>query len=490
MNSHKSAIPAFLIFSLLTLIALATFLSLAGTSCIKPRDHSLLLVSILRAGEFDILTGPYSRLQFFHPGPLLFYVLRLLSWPITIFYPVSSSIYGAQFALNLLCLFSSILILLGTLGKRFALVLLCCVLLTFFRTNSEIFFDFWGPSSIVFPALLFFVACYSGAKGSLSALLLASATFSLCTQTHLGSAGSLLPVAAISLFSFLKHTKQPRIRSLLCLLILVLILWFPVLLDYFRYGSESNLLALYQFLVSEKSLLSTNEVLQYYSQYFGLPFRPFFHKEKVLLFVTIPVLSLVLSFVYNKKLFSLSALLCASTVFGFLSCYGITEGTFSYLLWFTFAPVALYLAIIADSLLRMTSYIGTQAFLLVSLVCLSSFMTYERYSLPQQNCQSQVDEGLSSFDFPNDEVLQIHLDSNSTWPLASSVALFLQQNNYAFCVERKWNYVFGPHRACENSTKSNRIIVSKKSKPKLLKSGYREIQIKRGFFYFKDSRSL
>lgn len=180
-------------------------------------DEALLEIYTLHAAHGVLRVGPYSRFQWNHPGPALFYLLAPG-------YAASGfredSLFATSLIVNLACAAVLLLCLrrFGGAGAAYAAVLWLGVL--YFRTGHVPGWDFgdllgssWNPHIAMLPLAILVVLCAALASGELIVLPAMTAVASLVVQTHVG----FLPVsAAVSLSAIgvyaLTHTAgRPEI---------------------------------------------------------------------------------------------------------------------------------------------------------------------------------------------------------------------------------------------------------------------------------------
>lgn len=210
-------------------------------------DHALLELGTLKASQGKQLLGPYSRFQWNHPGPMLFYVF------VPFYLLCHHSVVGIHLAalcLNLICFFFMYRM---TKRSESRYQCSCLVLLfTFFLvyTGHEFFVTPLNPLVTVMPfgCLLFLLALL--ASGYLAYLPIVVLFGSLLVQSHIGYA---MTVAVLGLFTLLLialtpflNTSKPGQRMqpgskrwawlLLGSTLLAVLLWLPTMIE--QYSSQ------------------------------------------------------------------------------------------------------------------------------------------------------------------------------------------------------------------------------------------------------------
>lgn len=156
-------------------------------------DWALLELRIRDVGSGDTpLTGPYSRYDWYHPGPAMFWLLA----PV---YRLAGSDAGAMYAaaavLNIVAVVGACVVA-RRLGGRPLLVVVGVVLAIAAAGGASEYADPWNPYLIVLPLVLFLLAAAAMAAGDPWALPVAVAAGAFVVQSHVGNA---VVVAAVGI---------------------------------------------------------------------------------------------------------------------------------------------------------------------------------------------------------------------------------------------------------------------------------------------------
>ena len=149
------AFPGAIALALLPLVVSAIAL-VAGSTYRPVADDAWIELQIRDIGHHAVLLGPYSRFGWFHPGPLLYYVLWLP-------YRLTGS-SGASLALAALTLNALVVAAIAFVARRrggLPLVFVTLFLIGLLTANEGAQFtrDVWNPLITVLPfVLLVFVA--------------------------------------------------------------------------------------------------------------------------------------------------------------------------------------------------------------------------------------------------------------------------------------------------------------------------------------------
>ena len=130
------------------------------------------------------LTGPYSRYDWYHPGPLLFWLLAPLY---RLGGASAGSMHAAAAVLNVVAVIGSC-VLARRLGGRPLLVVTGVVLAVAIAGSASEYADPWNPYLTVLPLVLFLLAAASVAAGDPWALPVMAAAGSFVVQSHIGHA--------------------------------------------------------------------------------------------------------------------------------------------------------------------------------------------------------------------------------------------------------------------------------------------------------------
>src|SRR5688572_6286654 len=157
-------------------------------------DMALLELYTRQASRSEALLGPYSRFQWNHPGPTMFYVFRPL-------YELSGgrfeSLRVSALLLNLLCLAALLAIVWRRAGPTLLLPLAIALALYLFRV-PDVLVSPWNPHLLLLPLAVLFLACAAVLEGDVRFTVVAVAAASFLVQAHLSvtpTAGALTAVA-------------------------------------------------------------------------------------------------------------------------------------------------------------------------------------------------------------------------------------------------------------------------------------------------------
>jgi hypothetical protein len=210
-------------------------------------DMALLELYTRQAIRGELLLGPYSRFQWHHPGPLMFYLTSPL-------YDVSgdrfASLRVSALLLNIGCLVSSLAII-RRYGGRALLLSTGATLALFLWRVSDVLVSPWNPHLLLLPLVLLLVCCAALMEGTASLLVAIVTLASFLIQTHLSIAptvGVAIMASVVVLIARLNIGRERHAfsRALNWSLWAGLCLWFLPLAEQIT-SANGNLSTLYQF---------------------------------------------------------------------------------------------------------------------------------------------------------------------------------------------------------------------------------------------------
>lgn len=157
-------------------------------------DDALLEAKVREVGHHLVLVGPYSRFQWHHPGPALFYLLA-----------VPYRILGSQpFALNVgaLLVATASIALIGWLvwrrvGAGAVWWTMAVTGIYLWALGPDVLRTPWNPWITILPLLALVMLVWSVLGGSTSAYPAAAAVGTFLVQSHVGFAGTVATMLAI-----------------------------------------------------------------------------------------------------------------------------------------------------------------------------------------------------------------------------------------------------------------------------------------------------
>jgi hypothetical protein len=197
-------------------------------------DRALIEIYTMHAARGAQLLGAYSQYGWYHPGPLLFYLLA------PFYIAGARTVHGLNvgaLAINI----GSLLPVAWILGRRRGLspgggLLVLLSLLVYVVRTADLLTSTWNPHVSVWPFAALLVCSTAVISGDLSLLPLWVVFASLVMQTHVGFAPVALTLGTLTIAAFIWRAAAGRLGNqgwsiaLLSLVILQLI-WLPVFAD-------------------------------------------------------------------------------------------------------------------------------------------------------------------------------------------------------------------------------------------------------------------
>ena len=146
-------------------------------------DLPLIELSVRDVGRHPVLLGAYSRFGWFHPGPLMFYVLAV---PYRLLGSRAASLPAAAALVNAGWVFAAAWLARRRAGLPGLAAVLAGTALVLRAMGSDHWTDPWNPSVAVLAFLVFVVACWCLAAGDDVGLVVAVVAGSFALQSHAG----------------------------------------------------------------------------------------------------------------------------------------------------------------------------------------------------------------------------------------------------------------------------------------------------------------
>ncbi len=250
------AVPAAVALALVPFVASAIALIVrVGDDYLPSADQAWIELQIRDIGRHPVLLGPYSRFGWFHPGPILYYVLWL---PYRITGSTSLSLCFAALTLNAITLVGIALVAKRRGGVPLVLLTLFLSGLLTSSLGAQFFRDVWNPSITILPFVLVVLLAWSISCGEAWALPVGVGVGTFLVQTHVSYGFTTATVlaaglvgAAITLWRRRTDDEhRDRIRWWLRMsgvtVVVLAVLWLPVVIQQLT-SDDGNLAALVRF---------------------------------------------------------------------------------------------------------------------------------------------------------------------------------------------------------------------------------------------------
>jgi len=252
---------------------------------IEQGDLAANSLQVENAEHFREMLGPYSRFEFHHPGPAIFYLYALADW---ILFPLPSHLarfHLAQTILNLVWLVVlSAMIRRGWPGDRWPVVLFVMVGLVVLSLEREVgpaLMRPWGPLIVVLPVTVSVVGAAIVATGRTDFVVATVCAAVLATQTHLGTAPVVVPILALAaLLHGVRRVRdrrpytRPERRSLLLTAVVLVVSYLPPVVQEVT-SRTGNLTRIIEFVRTSQASHGLGDVLDVVLQAFTVPLRTY-----------------------------------------------------------------------------------------------------------------------------------------------------------------------------------------------------------------------
>jgi hypothetical protein len=200
--------------------------SVIGRSWFASSDQGIELLRIADVGtRHTPLVGPWSRLGFSHPGPMLFWLLA----PFDRLFGATGVLVGVG-VINAAAVAGAVVLA----RRRHAAVLVALTVAVLLRaTGLDLLVDPWNPWVPVLPFLLFLVAAWCVACADVGAVAVAVVAGSVCGQAHAGYAYEVVAVLVAALaIGLLRPADRRRLaRGLVVGAAVGVVLWLPPMVE-------------------------------------------------------------------------------------------------------------------------------------------------------------------------------------------------------------------------------------------------------------------
>jgi hypothetical protein len=327
-------------------------------------DEALLELGARRAAHLDQLVGPYSRVGFHEPGPVLFYLLAPFAWVLG---PSGPGLFLGAIAISGAALIAIVVVLWRLAGPGVALwaalsidVFCLCVRIGTLREP-------WNPYLVVAPMVLFVVLWAAGvARGSSPAAVWALVIGSYEIQTHIATAGFVVAMSAVLGASMVVRVRRgrqafaPRRRRLPVLLAAAMLTleWVAPVVELWR-DHPNNLMLLWDYFGSGPATPTWGQTVKVAAN--AITIMPFGYRDYSLALtrtgvelavgIGLIVLGLAIAVTLGiRRRQPLSLALAASAVLGavigVISLSRASTPLFLYFaVWLSFVPLSVLLAI-------------------------------------------------------------------------------------------------------------------------------------------------
>jgi hypothetical protein len=235
------AVPAAIGLALVPFVASAiALIARVGGDYHPTADQALIELQIRDIGHHPVLLGPYSRFGWFHPGPILYYLLWL---PYRLTGSSSVSLCFAALVVNAAAVLGIALVARRRGGLPLVLLTVTLVGLLTSSLGAQFFRDVWNPNITVLPFLLLVLLVWSMTCGEAWALPVTAFVATFLVQSHVSygfvtaaAVGAGIVGALITLRRRRDGADHPErvrawVRMTVVTVVVLGVLWLPVVLQ-------------------------------------------------------------------------------------------------------------------------------------------------------------------------------------------------------------------------------------------------------------------
>jgi hypothetical protein len=216
-------------------VSALALLGSAGSDYHPYQDHAVIEWRTRDVFEHFPLVGPYSRFDWFHPGPALFVVLAL---PYHLASATSGALAFAALVVNAASVLGVLLVARRRGGLPMLVVSAIAVSVLVHGLGPQVLRDVWNPHVTVLPYLLLAFLAWTMACGDRWAVPVGAAVATFLVQSHVGYALPALVLAVGGAGGLVWTIRRrpppdrPRIAGTVVVTVAVLgVMWLPALVQ-------------------------------------------------------------------------------------------------------------------------------------------------------------------------------------------------------------------------------------------------------------------
>ncbi|MCB1165827.1 MAG: hypothetical protein KDK37_01215 [Leptospiraceae bacterium] len=449
-----------------------------GRSVEEIGDIALISRQNAMAAHFAVLRGAYSRLGFFHTGPLAFYWMSAVDsllpskWfaPLSHYYQYALAVWMANTLIGWAAFRSASHLKLGSIQQ---IGIVGALVFFLWNLGPHVYFSPWGPHLTIIPMLWLLMNLARGAREQYWALPGLAFAAIWILHSHAGSLTFLGPALMLLLYYWLRLLRKGSLLGrnfnrpmALASIILVVGLAMPIAEAAIHNGG--NLKAILDYLSENntwrKPLKSLMFMLRAMDGPLSLPF-PVFFPASLTLFLAWSKGRLSPE---RKTVFYFGLVIVAGSYYGALRTPGVlVPHLFDHLL-----PVQATLLVLAVGpafenrrLLSPTASAWVASILsalLFSAGIARSARAPENAFLPSEMLKKLPVPS------PGPETIRLQWTKEdlAVWPKAAGLALQMERRGYTVCIDRPYEVLFGPEILCQGKPDATILLEPAEKKPK------------------------
>jgi hypothetical protein len=275
----RARLPWFcLAFTVLPLLVSAVALLVFARNELRPvSDFALTEMQVRDIGRHQVLVGLFSRADWAHPGPMLFYLIVPFYWMTG---GSSIGMYLGALAINAAAIAGMAIIAWRRGGTPMLLCTLLACALVMRALGAPFISDPWSNSIVTLPFGLMLFATWALMCGDRLALPIATITASFLVQTHVGNVVLALPLLAFGAAWLVAPVlrrgadaarKRDVLRSVVISAAIGAVLWLPPALDALLHRPSNLNRILHYFQTSDESAHTVRDGWRVVSGQFAWP---------------------------------------------------------------------------------------------------------------------------------------------------------------------------------------------------------------------------
>ncbi|MCB0320850.1 MAG: hypothetical protein KDD60_07975 [Bdellovibrionales bacterium] len=438
--------------------AIVAVVSALPEPCIETGDYAANAFAVLDAKEGVRLLGPYSRLRFYHPGPIIFYWRAL-------FEILGEGLFSelvlhviSQVFLNIACFTGALFVLRKELhlsGVRLYLSVLPVVALSILIPDSGS--DTWGPTAVLYPFVCCVVCCVAVSVGRFPCLPWAVLSGVIVLHTHLATAPFVVSFMAGSLLFGVRSVMWQRDRTVIVVSFLIaLVGMLPIAIEATMSPTLGNVGSIVRTLHSKEGGHSLTSVARFLAPLYSFGFPTRTSQEGILFGIFwIAVVLGVLRFgnAFEKNLIVLGIIGVMGSFWSLLSHSG---RLYSYLAWyhytFGFFVISVALSLSARRIQFEIPMKLRIPCVLILILAVMQGMSHVPRTIDQ--CSPTLLSKIRSLSIPINghyKILSSRAEFDEEWMDIAGIALGLRRLGYSICISRRLGKILGLDWVCMKS---------------------------------------
>ncbi len=452
-------------------------------------DSALICIKVNFAKEVKEYLGPYSRMEFFHPGPILYYYYAFLDVIISKTNVLNnfiskSNVYGIfQFLLNFFLLNVTFFLIPKNINLTLRILVIILFLLFFenlYHGNISNVFSIWNPFIILIP---FFVLLVSSAlvydTQQYKFLPLIFLMNSIIISNHLS--GILYSGLFTFLFLFFLVRKSNHYKNFFIwfsiAVVISIVSFLPPIFEFFLNFPDNNLFKIIEISKTTSSLRKGKDVFIYFFELISIFVigKPNYFVGIFIFFTIIFIIEFLKKNIFSPYLKILYNIANFQTFLAIVYIFKIPFDLLHYLSWFYLPVFLLYVFIFLNCLFYV---LKKEMYFITFLFVLGAAMMFQLYNKTKSTVLDYhkeyfVIQEIFKYTYFDQGIYKISWgfgdENHQNWVMASGLILKLLEKKIHVCVDKEWLFMFGKDFSCPKVSEKNiKNIYIKKNTEMLL----------------------